>query len=144
MEEFAEPQCFTTGSHREAFMLLAGRARRSPPSRSSTARLAVERLPRPVAAFVELQHGVDARDAPLEGDGVQLGHHRQDVLGRPFERGSHGVHPVAHPALAAQVPLDLRDVLACTGAGAAERSTVRSAVATPYAPRPQRGRWPGP
>ncbi len=46
---------------------------------------------------------------------MQLGDHRQDVLGRALERGSHRVHSKAHPILRLQAALDLGDVLAGAG-----------------------------
>src|SRR5262249_14113347 len=48
----------------------------------------------------------------LEGHAVQLGDHRQDVLGRALERGPHRVQLVADPVLRGEPALDLGDVLA--------------------------------
>src|SRR4051794_16577315 len=64
--------------------------------------LVVERLVRPVAALVELQHGVDARYPLLERHRVQLADDGEDVGGRALQRRAHRVHPVAHPVLGGQ------------------------------------------
>src|SRR3954468_22663687 len=82
--------------------------------------LVVERLTGPVAPLVELQDRVRARHALVEGHRVQLADDCEDVLGRTLERRAHGVHPVAHPILLREPPLDLRDVLAGTYLRASE------------------------
>src|SRR3954468_19359493 len=82
--------------------------------------LVVERLVRPVAPLVELQDRVHARHALVEGHRVQLADDREDVLCRTLERRAHRVHPVAHPILLREPPLDLRDVLAGTYLRASE------------------------
>src|SRR5215211_2319914 len=84
------------------------------------ANLVVECLVRPVAALVELEHRVHTRNSLLERHRVQLTDHGENVPGRALERGTHGVHPVAHPVLRREPPLDLGDVLAGAHPGAAE------------------------
>src|SRR4029450_1452485 len=74
--------------------------------------LVVQALPRAVAPLVELEDGVDARHALVEGDRVQLADDLEDVLRAPLERGAHRVHPVAHALLLGEPALDLGDVLA--------------------------------
>src|SRR5215211_9211351 len=61
--------------------------------------LVLERL-LSVPALVELEHGVHAWDAELEGNGVELGDDGEDVLRRALERRAHGVEAVADPVLA--------------------------------------------
>src|SRR6476620_10674071 len=71
-----------------------------------------------VAALVELQHRVDARQPHLEGDAVELGDDGEDVLGRSLEIGSHRVELVPDPVLGGEPALDLGDVLARARVGA--------------------------
>src|SRR3954452_23019186 len=73
-----------------------------------------------VAALVELEDGVDARDAELERHGVQLAHQCQDVAGRALQRGAHRVHDVADAVLFGEAALDRGDVLGRAGVRAAE------------------------
>src|SRR3954453_4679826 len=81
--------------------------------------LVLERLVA-VAALVELEDRVDARDPHLERDGGQLPGEREDVRGGPAERGPHRVHRVAHALLPREPALDLGDVAARARLGAAE------------------------
>src|SRR3954453_253482 len=74
-----------------------------------------------VAALVELEDGVDTRDAELERHGVQLAHEREDVGGRALQRGAHRVHHVADAVLFGEAALDRGDVLGRAGVGAPKR-----------------------
>src|ERR671918_1944901 len=75
------------------------------------AHLVVEGL-LPVAALVELEHGVDPGQPELERDAVELGDDGEDVLGRALELRPHRLQPVADLVLGGEPPLDLGDVLA--------------------------------
>src|SRR3954454_5498930 len=81
--------------------------------------LVVERLLL-VAALVQLQHRVDAREAHLEWHSVKLADDRQDVLGRALQRGAHRMELVPDPILGGESPLDLGDVLGGARVRAAE------------------------
>src|SRR5262245_11141370 len=65
-----------------------------------------------VAALVQLEHRVDAGEAQLEGNPVELGDHLEDVLGRALQVGPHRVQLLAVPVLPGEPALDLGDVLA--------------------------------
>src|SRR4051794_1665493 len=73
--------------------------------------LVLERL-LAVAALVELEDRVDARETELERHGVQLADEREDVGRLALERRAHRVQDVADAVLSGQAALDLGDVAA--------------------------------
>src|SRR5438128_2451800 len=82
--------------------------------------LVVEGLHRFVHPLVELEDGVDAGEAGLERDVVQLADDVEDVLDAAFELGAHGVEPEADLVLGLEAALHLGDVLAGARRGTAE------------------------
>ena len=75
----------------------------------------------PVDSLVDLEHGVDARDACGERNRVEVGGEREDVVDVAFQRGTHRVHLVPDLVLSFESALDFGKNVTDRGPFASDR-----------------------